>query len=74
MLKAVVKRYTKYTYYISRELWMTRDVYWSSTSVCLSLAAFPHYCTDLDVTWGMVGVPLVVHYWADLQLVHVLLL
>jgi len=23
--------------------------------VCLSLAAFPHYCTDLDVTWGMVG-------------------
>ena len=19
--------------------------------VCLSLAAFPHYCTDLDVTW-----------------------
>jgi len=26
-------------------------------SVCLSLAAFPHYCTDPDVTWGMVGVP-----------------
>jgi len=25
--------------------------------VCLSLAAFPHYCTDLDVTWGNVGVP-----------------
>ena len=24
--------------------------------VCLSLAAFPHYCTDQDVTWGMVGV------------------
>jgi len=24
-------------------------------SVCLSLAAFPHYCTDPDVTWGMVG-------------------
>jgi len=23
--------------------------------VCLSLATFPHYCTDLDVTWGMVG-------------------
>jgi len=20
-------------------------------SVCLSLAAFPHYCTDPDVTW-----------------------
>jgi len=38
--------------------------------VCLSLAAFPHYCTDSDVTWGMVGVALVVHYWADLQSVH----
>jgi len=24
-------------------------------SVCLSLAAFPHYCMDPDVTWGMVG-------------------
>jgi len=23
--------------------------------VCLSLAAFPHYCTDRDVTWGMIG-------------------
>jgi len=22
--------------------------------VCLSLAAFPHYCTDSYVTWGMV--------------------
>jgi len=39
--------------------------------VCLSLAAFPHYCMDLDVTWGNVRrYPLVVHYWADLQLVH----
>jgi len=36
-------------------------------SVCLSLIAFPYYCTDLDVTWGMV---LVVHYWVDLQSVH----
>jgi len=36
--------------------------------VCLSLAAFPHYYTDPDVTWGMVrNVTLVVHYWADLQ-------
>jgi len=25
--------------------------------VYLSLATFPHYCMDLDVTWGMVGVP-----------------
>ena len=38
--------------------------------VCLSLAACPHYCTDPDVTWGMAGCPLVVHYWADLQSVH----
>jgi len=40
-------------------------------SVCPSLAAFPHYCTDPDVTWGNGrGCPLVVHYWADLQSVH----
>jgi len=37
----------------------------------LSLAAFPHYCTDPDVTWkNCMGCPLVVHYWAALQLVH----
>jgi len=23
-------------------------------SVCLSVATFPHCCTDPDVTWGMV--------------------
>jgi len=41
--------------------------------VCLSLAACPHYCTDLDVTWGNGrGCPLVVHCWVDLQSVHVL--
>ena len=40
-------------------------------SGCLSLAAFSHYCTDLDVSWGNgTGCPLVVHYWADLQSVH----
>jgi len=40
-------------------------------SVCLPAAAYPHYCTDRDVTWGSGrGCPLVVHYWADLQLVH----
>jgi len=39
--------------------------------VCLSLAAFPHYCTDPDVTWANGrGCPLVVHCWADLQSVH----
>jgi len=35
----------------------TRNVQWPRPSVCLSLVAFPHYCTDLDVTWGMAGVP-----------------
>jgi len=39
--------------------------------VCLSTAVRPHYCTDLDVTWGHSrGCPLVVHYWADLQSGH----
>ena len=39
--------------------------------VCLSLAAFPHYCTDPDVSWENVrGCHLVVHYWADLQSFH----
>jgi len=40
-------------------------------SVCLSIAAFPHYCTDPDVSWeNGRGCPLVVHHWADLQSVH----
>jgi len=44
-------------------------------SVCLSAAACPHYCTDLDVTWGSgKGCTVVVHYWAALQLVQVALL
>ena len=39
--------------------------------VCLSFVAFPHYCTDLDVTCGNGReYPLVVHCWADLQLVQ----
>jgi len=25
--------------------------------LCPSLTAFPHYCTDPNITWGMVGVP-----------------
>jgi len=38
--------------------------------VCLSLAAFLHYCTDPDVTWGNDReCPLLVHR-ADLQSVH----
>ena len=40
-------------------------------AVCLSLAAFSHYCTDADVSWGNGrGYPLVVHCWVDLQSVH----
>jgi len=39
--------------------------------VCLSLAAFSHYCTDPDVSCGDGwGCHVVVHYWADLQSVH----
>ena len=40
--------------------------------VCQSVRGrMPHYCTDPDVTWRSGrGCPLVVHYWADLQLVH----
>jgi len=39
--------------------------------VFLSFAGFPHYCTDPDVSWwNGRGCPLVVHFWADLQLVH----
>jgi len=52
-----------------------RDVYQPRPSVrlcvCLSLAEFPHYCTDPDVTWGDgTGCPLVVHGWADLHSAH----
>ena len=60
--------------YVSREAQPRRNcilVTAVCVSVCLSLAAFPHYCTDLDVTWGSGrGCPVVVHYWADLQSVH----
>jgi len=40
-------------------------------SVCMSAVVRPHYCTDLDVTWGRGrGCPLVVHCWTDLQSTH----
>ena len=40
-------------------------------SVFLPVAAFAHYCTYPDVTWGNgTGCPVVVHYGADLQSVH----
>jgi len=39
--------------------------------VCLSLAAFPHYCTLPNVRRGNgSGCPLLVHHWADLQSVR----
>jgi len=48
-------------------------------SDCLSLATFPHYCMDPDVTWGMVGVPsscallggLAVRAWVSLLCQHI---
>jgi len=44
------------------------DIGHSHLCVPLSLAAFPHYCMDPDVTWrNGTGCPLVVHYWTDLQ-------
>jgi len=40
-------------------------------SVCLSAAACLHYCTGPDINWrSSRGCPLVVHCWADLQLVY----
>jgi len=40
-------------------------------SVCVSLAAFQHYCADPDITWGNDrGCLLDVRCWADLQSVH----
>jgi len=41
--------------------------------VCLSAAAFSHYCTDPDASCNLGsgrGCSLVVQYWADLQSVH----
>jgi len=31
------------------------EMYIGHARLCLSLVAFPYYCTDPDVTWGMVG-------------------
>ena len=64
------------TWYLLHFAWVVDDakcilVTRVCVCVCLSAAACPHYCTDLDVTWGSGrGYPLVVHYWADLQSVH----
>jgi len=52
----------------------SREMYSVYVSVCLPLPRrIPALLrsTDPDVTWGVVeSVPLVVHYWADLQSVH----
>jgi len=55
----------------------SNNVEWSRASVCLSVclsaAACLHYFTDPDVTWrNGTGCPVVVHYWSDLQSVHVM--
>jgi len=60
------------TFYMSRR---QCEMYIGHARLCvcvwLSLAAFPHYCTDPDVTWGNgKGCRLVVHYLADLQSVY----
>ena len=48
-----------------------QDVYWQWPFVCLSCAAFLHYYMDPDVTLrNGRGFPIVVHYWANLQLMH----
>jgi len=52
-----------YTYVLKALLHFTRGVGEAKcilvtdvcVSVCLSLAAFPHYCTNTDVSWGRVG-------------------
>jgi len=62
--------------YISCKAWPRRNVLCIlatavCVSVCLSLAASPHYCMDPDVTWrNGRGCPVVVHCWVDLQSVH----
>jgi len=44
--------------YISREAGPKRSIGHAHLCICLSLVAFPHYCTDPDVTWGNgTGVP-----------------
>ena len=43
----------------------------TAVCVCLSLAAFPHYCTDPCVSWrNDRGCPLVVQYWAHFPSVY----
>ena len=53
------------------EMYIGHDRLCVCLSVCVSLATFPHNCTDPNVTYGNGrGCPPVVHYWAHLQSVH----
>jgi len=53
------------------EMYIAHDRLCVCVCACLSRAAFLHYCMGLNVTLGNGRVcPLVVHYWADSQLVH----
>jgi len=56
-----------YLYFV----WDSRcDIYLGDCRLCvsLSLTAFPHYCTDQDLSWGNCRrCPVVVHCWARLQ-------
>jgi len=57
MLIQLYSLYAKFIYYISREAQPRQNVLATAIfvsvclSVCLSPAAFLHYCTDPDVTW-----------------------
>jgi len=54
-----------------REMYIDHERTCVCLCVCLSLAAFPHYGTDPDLSWvNGRGWPPVVHYLADLQSVH----
>jgi len=68
--------YSSTSSYISREAKWRRNVYWPRPSVCLSVCLsvpcrIPTLLhrprCNLGQWWGL---PLVVQYWADLQLVH----
>jgi len=63
------------TFRVSRRRRESREMYigHSRLSVCLSVCSSPHAHTAARTRMslgGMVGVSLVVHYWADLQWVH----
>ena len=60
-----------FTLGVAREMYCDDHRLCVCVSVCLSLAAYLHYCMGPDVTLGNgKGCPLVVQYWADLQSLH----